>query len=73
MVCRTMELRFFKLGIVLTYAFNLLKASQIENTCAGVYGKCVLLQNQIFKGLILSVRLKLERWKEHNKIAYFCP
>ena len=31
MVCRTMQLRFFKLGTVLTYAFNTLRPHRYQS------------------------------------------
>ena len=33
MACRTMQLRFFKLGTVLTYAFNSYKAASTFDRC----------------------------------------
>ena len=60
---RTMYLRFFKLETMLNNHFNpLITVPEISR--AGVYGECVLYQNQtVFNGLMISHLEKKNVWK----------
>ena len=61
MACRTMQLRLFKLGTVLTYAFKLLGETKVLFWHL-MYQKSFWSQKQIFVSEIFSCHYSLHHW-----------